>query len=677
STWIVAKEETHGEGRAAFLRVQSELVQRVLQGRDVVGGLTRQSPSILDVAHCGGAALRYENEIHIVGATPPASAIDALLAWIETQDTQTFVSHSLPAQYPPALAWKDLACGVIATSISFGESSIVRQRIWLIWCRPEVVRTVSWAGDPTKSAPSAPGERLSPRTSFERWKQDVHLESVPFAPPDVDAARSLASALVDVILEIEAGRRIRESASLLGSAHRSLQLREASLQLVLDSIGEGIIAVGLDGCLMSERSRAVEQWFAKASDGAQIWDVLFADGAARDYFRASWDQLVEEVLPFELAVDQMPHSITHDDRSFELDFKDVRVGGALVSVLLRIQDVTERVAARKRALEADEAHSVLAMVLRDARGFARSLVELDALLEAVRSAAAPADARRALHTLKGSAAVLGLRALAQRCHELEDRLAAPGPRGAVSDPDVGAIEDELARIHDRIDELVGKDGLQRVDIPMAELTDVIATAEHGGELTAVLAQLRRWTLEPVTRQLGNLAERARQLSQNLGKRVEVRVVGGDVRVDADRFEPLWAALAHAVANAVDHGIESITVRDECGKDVCGHIVISVEAAQQRLTISVADDGGGVDLEATRVVARRRGLPSATRRELLDALFADELSTRRGVTSTSGRGVGLAALRTTCARLGGTVEIDSEPGLGTTLQVQLPIAALPS
>ncbi|MBC8069524.1 MAG: GAF domain-containing protein, partial [Deltaproteobacteria bacterium] len=99
STWIVAKEETHGEARAAFLHVQSELVQRVLQGRDVVGGLTRQSPSILDVAHCGGAALRYENEIHVVGATPPASAIDALLAWIETQDTQTFVSHSLPAQY--------------------------------------------------------------------------------------------------------------------------------------------------------------------------------------------------------------------------------------------------------------------------------------------------------------------------------------------------------------------------------------------------------------------------------------------------------------------------------------------------------------------------------------------------------------------------------------------------
>ena len=280
--------------------------------------------------------------------------------------------------------------------------------------------------------------------------------------------------------------------------------------------------------------------------------------------------------------------------------------------------------------------------------------------------------RRALHTLKGNAAVLGLVALPMRCHELEDRLAERIDGAEVLDDDMRAIEEELARVIARVHELAGEGAFERVEIAASELAAAIATLERGGPPSEVLCLLRRWTLEPVARPLGKLARRAQGLAQTLGKNVEVVVVDRNVHLDAGAFEPLWGALAHAVNNAVDHGIEPEEVRTEGGKPARGRIVLSAEdCGDGWVVIEVNDDGGGIDLEAIRIAASRRGLPCSTRGELLEALFADEVSARTEVTSTSGRGVGLAALRATCADLDGAVDVDTEEGAGTRLRLRVP------
>ncbi len=678
--------------RATYLDVQARLVRAVVQGRDVARGLTEHSPSLLDVTASAGAAFYYQNEIHCVGRTPSREAIGELLGWVEGQATETLVVESLPERYAPALAWKDTGCGLLATTISFPDSDVVSQKNWLLWFRPEVIQTVSWGGDPSKQASRDTRERLHPRTSFDRWREEVHLKAVPFAPSEVAAAKSLALGLTDVILEIEASRQIRAHSLLLDASNgelrrqieenekigraltartEQLRQRERSLQLVLDATGEGFISVAPDGALLAERSRAFEQWFAIPPAPSFIWDVLFDDAEQRGEFEFLWKQLASDRLPFEVSVDQMCREFTRGGRCFEIGYAAVREGRALVSVLVTLEDVTEQAAARRLAREAAEAQAILASALRDAGGFGRTLAELAALSKAAAGAPSPASARRSLHTLKGSAAVLGLETLARLCHELEDRLAAPGDDRVVSASDLREIDDELARVAARVRELAGEGAFERVQVSRDELAGAIRGLERG-EAAAALADLRRWTLEPAARPLHKLAALAQGLARKLEKSVEFVVEHGEVRVNADAFEPLWGALSHAIRNAIDHGIEPEPVRLGRGKSARGRVVLSARSCERWVTLEVGDDGAGVDLEAIRAAARARGLPSATREELLDALFAADLSTRAEVTMTSGRGVGLSALRETCLRLGGTIDVDTQPGVGTTLRVRVPV-----
>jgi two-component system chemotaxis sensor kinase CheA len=403
-----------------------------------------------------------------------------------------------------------------------------------------------------------------------------------------------------------------------------------------------------------------------------IWDMLFpGDETKALHFQVAWEQLAEDVLPFSLCADQMPIEVDRDGRCFAIGFKEVRDGQKLTSILVTLEDVTERAASRQAAREAREAQAIFASLLADARGFGRALNELQLLLRVAGDGASVESARRALHTLKGNAGVLGLTALSERCHEVEDRIALSEDQVVASEADLSALEAELARVRARVRELAGDDAFERIEIATGDVSDTLQMLERG-EHTEAIARIRHWMLDPVSRPLAKLAARARRVAIDLDKLIEVVVVDGGVRVDAERVEPIWSALSHAISNAVDHGIEAEGVRVARGKTPAGHIVLSAEeGADGWVTVEVADDGAGIDLDAVRVAALRRGLPCLTRHDLLEALFADELTTKAEVTQTSGRGVGLAALRETCARLGGRVEIETEPGAGTRLRVRFP------
>jgi light-regulated signal transduction histidine kinase (bacteriophytochrome)/HPt (histidine-containing phosphotransfer) domain-containing protein len=667
SSLIGQNEATEiAEMRAGYLATQARIMQFIVQDGDVVKGMLQHSPSLLDVTDSSGAVFYYKGEIHALGKTPPRDAVAALLSWLETQDSCTIVIESLPERYAPAHAWKDVACGLVASPISFTDSNVVSKNNWLLWFRPEVLQTVSWGGDPRKQPSPGTTGRLHPRKSFESWQEEVHLKSVPFHARAVAAATSLAADLTAVILEIEASRQITENAGRLAAAHRQRQL-------VLDATGDGLISVACDGRLLAERSRTFSEWFPARADQPFIWQVLFAfDPQGQKQFEVQWTQLAEDVLPFEVSVAQMCREISRNGRCFELRFKEVREGETLSSILVMLEDVTERTAARREAREAAEAQAIFAWVLRDGRGLGRTLAEFDALSLAARDLASPANARRALHTLKGNAGVLGLLKLADLCHAVEDRLAERDEHGSASATDMVIIDEEISRVRVRAYELAGEGAFERVEVRLGSIVGAIERLEHGCDAEDLLSELRRWTLEPAARQLGVLAARARTLARALGKPVDVAVDDGNVRVDADLFEPLWGALAHAVSNAVDHGLEAESLRLERGKPAVGRITLTAEDdGNGWLTLEVGDDGGGVDMDALRAAALVRGLPGSTRAELLEALFTDQVSTRAEVTTSSGRGVGLAALRETCARLSGTVTLDTTQGLGTTLRVRVP------
>jgi chemotaxis protein histidine kinase CheA/CheY-like chemotaxis protein len=181
---------------------------------------------------------------------------------------------------------------------------------------------------------------------------------------------------------------------------------------------------------------------------------------------------------------------------------------------------------------------------------------------------------------------------------------------------------------------------------------------------------------PVRRVFAALPRIARDVAAATGKQVELELHGEDVEIDKQVLDGVADALKHLVINAVDHGCESADARTAQGKSAASVVRVSARSAGGTVVLEVADDGAGVDEQAVREAAVRSGVLPAdttlTGPPLLDVLFTPALSTASSVTETSGRGVGLDVVAEAVQELGGSVEVHSEPGAGTSFALTLPV-----
>lgn len=161
-----------------------------------LSGLTANAPSLLTFVHAGGVALCSNATCILEGATPPKDAVRALVNWLMQQPpSEVYSTDRISAEYPPFAAYQSVASGVLALPISSEHGEYV------VWFRPEEIQEVNWAGEPTKPVEvTEHGLRLSPRKSFELWKETVRGRSLPWQPFEIEAARRLRQAIVEVVV---------------------------------------------------------------------------------------------------------------------------------------------------------------------------------------------------------------------------------------------------------------------------------------------------------------------------------------------------------------------------------------------------------------------------------------------------------------------------------------------
>jgi len=170
----------------------------------------------------------------------------------------------------------------------------------------------------------------------------------------------------------------------------------------------------------------------------------------------------------------------------------------------------------------------------------------------------------------------------------------------------------------------------------------------------------------------------RDAARKLGKSIRFDILGAGTEVDRDILEKLEAPLTHLLRNAVDHGVETPEIRLGNGKPAEAVIALEARHRSGMLSISVRDDGAGIDVERVRRKVRDRALAPVNligrlgERELLEFLFLPGFSTANAVTELSGRGVGLDVVHDTLRRVGGTVTISTVAGVGTTFHLLLPL-----
>jgi len=217
-----------------------------------------------------------------------------------------------------------------------------------------------------------------------------------------------------------------------------------------------------------------------------------------------------------------------------------------------------------------------------------------------------------------------------------------------------------------------------------ELEMSAAVAEGFDRMDYRISELQRRVLELRTTALMRVMEMipraARAVAENLGKRVEVTLVGVELELDRSILDRLNEPLLHLIRNAVDHGIESPRERADRGKPELGQIVVEARREKDSIAIEVRDDGRGVDIEAVRARAVESGWLLADLAEdmppdeIAALVFHAGLSTAETVSEVSGRGVGMDAVKVVIESLGGSVELKSEPGVGTAITLRVPITA---
>jgi len=275
-----------------------------------------------------------------------------------------------------------------------------------------------------------------------------------------------------------------------------------------------------------------------------------------------------------------------------------------------------------------------------------------------------------------------------------EAVAAPAPRAAVtlapSAPETlarpcvadAAIRVDVARL-DLLMNLVGELVLTR-----NQITANTARTEPGPltvaaqRLSAITSELQQRVMKTRMQQIGNVWTKfprtVRDLNADLGKNVRLVLDGQAAELDRTIIEAIKDPLTHIVRNAVDHGIETPDVRIAAGKP--GEGLLSIRAFHEggQVIIEIMDDGRGIDVARVKAKAVQQGLLDAERasrmsdREALQLIFLPGFSTAEQVTNVSGRGVGMDVVRTNVERTGGSIDVQSEVGQGTTIRLKIPL-----
>ncbi|HEX6245592.1 MAG TPA: ATP-binding protein [Polyangiales bacterium] len=454
----------------------------------------------------------------------------------------------------------------------------------------------------------------------------------------------------------------------------AIATQNAEMRLVLENVGQGFLVLGRHGVIEGQHSAVVERWFGPVAAGEPLWSYLRAhDPEQAEWLELAWLNLDSPLMPLELCVEQMPRAFGVGERRYEITYRPILdQAGGLDHMVVVISDVTELRLREEGEREQRELVALLGAFVRDRAGFIGFCEEAEAWLEALAHEGAHDTRERLeeLHTLKGNAWVYQLRRLAETAEAIE---ASCGPEARLPDAaEVARLADALARDLSAVRPFLGQNAEHNVQLSADDFGAIERALRDGEPREQVLAKLSAASAEPAEQVFARFATRIEILARRLGKaRVEVACDGAGLRFPRRGFAPLWSTLVHALRNIADHGLETAWEREQGGKSSMAHVRFSASVRGAWVRLELGDDGRGIDWNQVRARAEDRGLPHQTRAQLIDALLHHGFTTLSTVTALSGRGVGLSAVANEVRRLGGSLTIDSEPGRGTTLVIELP------
>ena len=228
---------------------------------------------------------------------------------------------------------------------------------------------------------------------------------------------------------------------------------------------------------------------------------------------------------------------------------------------------------------------------------------------------------------------------------------------------------ELVLTRNQLLEIARRNEESEFKVPLQRLSNVTAELQEG---------VMKTRMQPIGNAWQKLPRIVRDLAQDLDKKIELEMHGADTELDRQVLELIKDPLTHMVRNSADHGLEATADRIAAGKPETGRVTLSAYHEGGHIIISIADDGRGLNIAKIKEKAIRSGLASEAELDLMSdsqihkLIFHPGFSTATQVTSVSGRGVGMDVVRTNIELIGGSVELKSAEGVGSTFTIKIPL-----
>lgn len=485
------------------------------------------------------------------------------------------------------------------------------------------------------------------------------------------------------------------SDELADNSHRLDQLNRL-FETMINSLGQGFFIFDRDGFCLATYSKACENLLNCIPAGLPLAEVLAIPYEKRETFFDWITLLFDEMIDFEDLVAVGPKTVASTtNRVITLEYKPVRdENGRLEMVVVIATDRTEETKARKEAEDMQAFATMMVAILKDKDRFRRFVAATRQVFKQIYLMINTpplkqndlAEIRRHLHTLKGATGTFGVLPVMEAIHNLESRLSAENDLSALraillmAVPEIDRRFETLLYEHrDVIADFLVERAPSRT-IPIDVLEDFGRRIQKLGQSAYNVHRdfMDEIVAVPLRRIFSEFDPVMQQVGEKLGKRVDpIRFIGDEISVIPESIDAFRASLIHVFRNLVDHGIEPEIIRDQRGKPPAGQVTVEFRALASNdgayLRIIISDDGNGIDIWRIRDKMERKGVDVAglSGQDLMNKIFDAGFSTTSAVTEFSGHGVGLDAVKAEVERLGGTIDVRSDLGLGTAFIIELP------
>jgi HAMP domain-containing protein/HPt (histidine-containing phosphotransfer) domain-containing protein len=548
---------------------------------------------------------------------------------------------------------------------------------------------------------------LRPLIRLQRASREIAAGNLDIEIPD-DNSRSEIGELNRSFRTMV--RDLRASQAAIEEHNRTLEQRIAErtreLQGLFDNMDEGLFTLDAAGAIEPRYSAAARQMLGEIGPDTNFIALLSDDEDTRKSVRDTFALLLGGTLMLDW--DDMVANLPAEfqgagERWLRARYRPVydESGEKIERAMVILQDVTH-----EKALQADiernrDEQTMVVSIIQNRETF--DLFYDDALkllgesaqalrgMELIRRSVID-QAFRTLHTIKGTAGLFGLRAVARRAHGVEDTLRdlnarrdetwRPEQRDALL-AGLEQVRGDLVEAQRAFLALIGEEDSEatftlsekRLDAIVADALAAVPPAA-AGRLRTVLERLKRIPAGRLLRKYKALVE---AIAGRLGKQAQLVLrEQDDTELPAEFFQQLDPTFLHIIRNAVDHGIEDVEGRMEAGKEPLATITCTTARRNGGILFSIADDGRGIDLRRIRDIGLERGFikpdraASLSREDILRLLFLPAFSSKDAVTELSGRGVGLDVVRTDVERMHGRIRLVTRRGRGTTFQLYYPL-----